>query len=381
MCCTSKKRERREEARQAAQQRTTRSGTRTTTDCQETVTVAITLSASVACPGHPLEMTAVGTPGGGTYSWSVSGGGAELVDGAGNSTTTGTTVYLRSFQPDHATGNIPEQTASVSVTYTHPNGTATDQETVTIHKIDFSVTNTTINAGVTQANENEVAGGVRLGNDPGVATMEIDPRIEIQLDASCPRKADCAANHQVGWLQTVLTNNRRIRYTHTLTEITVVLPIRDQITGPAPFYEGVTPFTSDGDIKTAHHEDSPYQNATWNDPRPGATAPPPAVNRQLRQIFFSNSFHAWLVVQNIEWEAHDPDNSFVFLRNFAWSMELNVTVDTTQPVGNRCTPASNPPTIEALGTGRGAVNPVLTAPYPNLNHTITTNPAPGLPSH
>ena len=343
------------------------------------VTVEIVLSAGVACPCHPLEITAKGTPSGGTFEWSMSGAGphTELVDAAGAPTKTGATIFLRSFEPDNANGSIPAQTVKVDVTYTHPSGTATDSENVTVHKIDFVVTNTAINAGVTQANE--TAGSVTLGAAPGVATMSTDPSVTIQLDASCPRKGDCAANHQVGWLQTVLTNDRRSRYTHTLITVTPnIMPIRDQINGPAPFYEGVTPFAGDNDTQIVHHEDSPSQGASWLDPRAGAPAPPPPINRQLRQMFFSNGFHAWLVVQDIEWAAHDLDNSFVFLRNFAWSMELNVTVDTTQPVGSRCTPGSNAPTIGALGTGKGPVNPVLTAPFPNRDHTVTTSAAPGI---
>ncbi|MGH9631058.1 MAG: hypothetical protein ACRD7E_22350 [Bryobacteraceae bacterium] len=341
-----------------------------------TVTVAITLSAPVACPGHPLAITAAGSPSGGTYAWTVTGGGAELVDGAGAATSTGDSLNLRSFQPDHTTGNIPAQSASVSVTYTHPSGTATDTKPVSVHQIDFVVTNTAITAGLTQANE--VAGGVTLGNAPGVATMSTTPDVEIQLDATCPRKSACAANHRAGWLQTLLTNDRRVRYTHTLVELTVALPIRDQITGPAPFYEGVTPFASDRDVLTVHLEDSPAHPAPWTDPRPAAPAPPPAVNRQLRNINFSDGFRSWLVVQNIEWSGHDLNNSFAFLRNFDWSMSLNVTVDTTQAVGSRCTPASNPPVIGALGTGRGAGSPNLAAPFPNVNHTVTTTAAPGI---
>jgi hypothetical protein len=322
-------------------------------------------------------MTAAGSPAGGTYTWTVSGGGAALVDGAGTPTTTDAKEYLRSFQPDHTNGNIPAQSADVKVTYTHPNGTATDSKTVPIHKIDFVVTHTAITAGVTQANEN--IGSVTLGNAPGVDTMVTDPEIEIQLHASCPRKADCANNHQVGWIQNVLTNDRRARYTHTVIEVTVALPIRDgDAVTPVPWYDVRNKFTADRDKQTAHHFDSPASGASWLDPRPAAPVPPPAKNQQLRLIFFSNGFHAWLVVQNIEWAVHDKDTSFVFLRNFAWSMELNVTVDTTKAVGSRCTPASKPPTIGALAIGRGPV-PVLSEPFPNRDAVV--NPptaAPGI---
>ncbi|OOG55624.1 hypothetical protein B0E48_13425 [Rhodanobacter sp. C03] len=306
----------------------------------------------------------------------MSGGDAALVDGTGNPVSTGDTVNLRSFKPDDATGKIPAKTASVSVTYTHPNGTASDSKPVPIHGIDFEVTDTTVTGGVTQANE--AALGVDLGNAPGIATMSTDPKVKIKLDASCPRKTDCAQNHQVGFLQTVLTNDRRMRYTHTLIEITVVLPIRDQINGPKPFYEGVTPFTGDGDRQTVHHEDSPNQSTDWVDPRGGAPAPPPPINRQLRQMFFSDGFKVWLVVQNIEWAVHDKATSFVFLRNFEWSMQLNVAVDTTQPVGNRCTPFSQNPTIGPVGIGKGGGTPNLADPYPNVNHTVNTNAAPGI---
>ena len=342
------------------------------------VEVKIVLELPVGCPCHPLKATAVGTPSGGTYEWTVSGGGAQLVNSGGTADTVGPILFLRSFQPDNVAGRIPEQTATLSVTYTHPNGTASATETVKFHSIDFLVTNTTINKGVTQANE--TAGALRLGNAPGIPTMSTDPQVEIQLDASCPRKTDCAQGHLVGWLQTVLTNNRTTRYTHT--EMTLnpnSIPIRDQINGPTPFYDGSSAFLSDRDKITAHHEDSPEQGASWTDTRtspPAPPAPPPAKNQQLRSLSFSNGFHAWLVVQDSEWAVHDLNNSFVFLGNFAWSMELNVTVDTSKAILSRCTPASNPATIGTFSTGKGAVNPVLTESFPNRDHTVTENAAP-----
>jgi hypothetical protein len=76
----------------------------------------------------------------------MSGGGphTELVDSAGAPTTTGATVFLRSFEPDNTNGKIPAQSVKVDVKYTHPNGTATDTKNVPVHKIDFIVTNTAI---------------------------------------------------------------------------------------------------------------------------------------------------------------------------------------------------------------------------------------------
>ena len=354
----------------------------------EKVTVEIKLSAAVACPGHPFQIGAIGKPGGGTYAWTISGDG-ELVNGSGAPASTGAIVFLRCFKPDDAAGNIPERTATVKVTYTHPKGTATDSKDIKIHKIDFDVTHTAVTGGVTRANES--GAGASLGNAPGAATMSTDPSVKIKLDASCPRKIACAQNHQVGFLQTVTSNDRRLRYTHTLIQVIVTLPIRDQISGPAPFYNqsygggspGLVPFAADGDTQAVHHEDSPTQSGQWTDPRAGVgpsppPAPPPAKNLKLRQIFFSNGFTVWLVVQNIEWATHDPNHPFVFLRHYDWSMHLDVTVDVTKAVGHRCSPRSHSPTIGPVGIGKGGSSPTVSAPYPNLNNTVTVNPAPGI---
>ncbi len=348
------------------------------TTCPLAVTVKIKLSQPVACPGHPLSITAVGSPSGGTYAWTVSG--AELVDGTGKPVSSGDTVFLRSFAADDATGRIPERKATVGVTYTHPNGTATDSKPVTVHKIEFDVTDTAITAGLTQVDEG--ASSVVLGRIGAVDTMDTKPKVKIKLDASCPRKSDCAKNHRVGWLQTVTSNDRRVRYTHTLMTITVPLPVRDG--NPAsppssiPFYDDVTDFTGDGDQQLAHHRDSPGNGASWADRRAAAPAPPPAKNGQLRKVFFQSGFTAWLVVQNKEWSAHDMAGSFAYQKHFEWSVHLDVDVDTSKAVGKRCTPASAPPTLGAMANGKGGASPVLTAAVANDVVTVTVTAAPGL---
>ena len=308
------------------------------------------------------------------------------MDGSGAPASSGPSVNLRSFKSDDATGKIPEQIARVGVTYTHPNGTATDWKPVKTHQIEFAVTNKAITSGFTEARETATA--VQLWSFHG-AEMSTDPQVEIKLDASCPRKVDCAANHQVGWLQTMLTDARQARYSHTLVHVVVATPIRDVWNATVfPFYSTVTAFTGDRDKATVHHEDSPSfpasPGAPWTDPRAGIGAspppvPPPATNLQLRSMNFSDTFTAWLVVQNIEWGAHHLADSFAYQGHFDWSMQLNVTVDTTKTVGSRVSPKKNRITAPAeIQSGKGGGTPNLAAPIFNTSAVLKVDPAAGI---
>jgi hypothetical protein len=335
--------------------------------CESTAppTVKIILEAAVACPGHRFKIQAVGTPASGDFQWSVTG--ATLVDAKGKPTTKGDTVYLRNFTPDNVNGNIPEQHATVTVNYVTAQGSATDTKPVTIHKIDFVVTNDTVTPGRITAIGSDA--GVMMWNDPVSGKPEIftKPSIQIKLDSSCPRKQDCALNFQAGWLQTMLTNDRRVRYATMQVAWTCPMPIRDVMDpdDQKPFYHGgyVLGFTNDDDTLEAEHQDSPSMPSL---PAPWRASP----GGPLRRVFFSNSFTAWLVVQCVEWSNFDVPGSFVYLRNFNWSMELNVTVDLKQQdVNNRCTPSFNPVQVGALGTGKGSSSPNLADPY--FNKTLS----------
>lgn len=346
----------------------------TISPCPAQVTVAIKLASDVACPGHPLQINAIGNPPGGTYNWKVSGEGAQLVNDAGKPASTGAHVNLRSFQPDNAAGTIPSRRAIISVAYNHPNGKAADKKDVTIHAIGFDVSDMVITAGVTQAKQE--AGAVQLESlSDSNPTIYTEPKVEIKIDQSCSRKNDCAKNHQIGFLQTLLTNKRIKRYTHTSSEdVVTTLPIRDQDQYGImkPFYGEVKKFLKDGDKKPIEHQDTPRYGAEWTDTRLDAPAPPPAQNKQLRYVLFSDEFRVWLAVQNIEWAKHDKIGSFVFLRNFDWSVSLNMNVDTARPLGFRCTPDSSPPTIGSIGVGKGLGSPNLDDPLPGDPNQIKT---------
>ena len=98
-----------------------------------------------------------------------------------------------------------------------------------------------------------------------------------------------------------------------------------------------------------------------------------------RNYPFKDTFTAWLVVQNIEWAAHDLSGSFAYQKHFNWECGLDYAVDTTQPIAgagsNRCSPASKPAIIGAVGNGKGS-NPVLTAPVYNTTVAATTTAVP-----
>ncbi len=351
------------------------------------VTVTITLDKPVGCPGHPLKLTAAGAPAGGTYAWTITGAGLDLVDSSRAPIRTGDTVNLLGFSKDDSTGKILQMTGSVEVTYTFTNGEkATAKKDVKIHEIKFVVTNKGITKGFAQALERPSNLQIWTTATPEVST---DPKVEIQLDGSCPRKAECAANHRVGWLQVMLTNSRQARYSHTSVDVNCSMPIRDVWNASVfPFYSTVTPFTADRDKQTAHHEDSPSfpsaPGAPYTDPRAGAAVnpppgPPPPTNLQLRNMTFSHTFTAWLVVQNIEWAAHDIPGSMAYQGNFDWSVQLNLGVDNTKAIGSRAAPQKQQSVAPAaIQDGKGGSSPNFANPIFNTTATLAVSAAAGI---
>jgi hypothetical protein len=328
---------------------------------------AVTIEAGdVACPGHLHQARASGNPAGGTYAWTIQSGSgtAQLIDGSGAAATTGDTLFLRGIEPEEVT---------LEVTYTESGRTATATKTITIHSINYRVRNFTVARGGFQANEN--AAGVQMWNIPPNPAFSLDPTVRIQVDASCPRKADCAQNHRVGWLQVMRVDNREVQYPSTRFWVDCPMPIRDAWRDTVqPFYDGpsVQTFAGDGDTQTAHQEDSPsFPGApgAWTDPRPGAVG-----DLNMQSITLEDRFIAWLVVQNIEW-ARDVavSSSFTYLKHIAWRCALTSNIDHTQAVGSRASPRRQI-TAFADGEGKGSGNPIFTAPVFNNTANLRRNP-------
>jgi hypothetical protein len=333
------------------------------------VTVTLTLGLfTVACPGHPFQLDAKGTPADGDYTWSISGDGQLRDSGGASPLTTGDRAFLVGYLPDNVNGKIPPKSATVSVTYSVRGGSASASQQVPIHGIDFVVTGNHVDGSIICAKE--IDSGVNIGDDGLSNEILIAPFVQIKLgspDASnaCPRKDECAKNHRVGWLQTVTSWDAQGRYKDKVDPVPLPTPIRDglpkkQDTKP-PFAlpNTVKIFLHDGDRQAAIHVDSPGAAWAWEEPFLVF------FSTELIHASFSASFTSWLVVQNIEWSSHDRDGSFVFLGNFDWSVALDFDVDTTQPVGKKCSKHLAPvnvPVPPAFGTGKGSKSPVLGDP-------------------
>jgi hypothetical protein len=354
-------------------------GNQLTLDIGLRVGVVITTADPVTCPGLDQLITATPAGPGGTFAWSV-GPAARFFNAAGATVAapTGPTVLFRCFQPDNAAGTLPERTVEVALTYSIGGRNITYKKNVTVHAVTFAVTNTAVTPGVTRTRESAAA--LVLGNAPGIPTMTTTPTVQITVPAACPRPDACAQNYRLGWLQTVLTNQRDVRYTDSLLQVGVPLPIRDALAGTTqPFYGSTATFVGNNDLQSVNHQDSPSQGASWVDPRAGAPAPPPAVRQQLRSVQFSNGFTAWLTIQNLRWNAFQMITSLLFLRNFNWSMQLNVTVNTSNAVGSRATPVQQAPTISAMSNGMGPNSPALTPPVANTSASSSIASAASLP--
>ena len=287
-----------------------------------------------------------------------------MTDAAGTAATEGDTLYLRGIEPEE----VP-----LEVEYTESGRTTTATKRITIHGIDYRVRNFTVTRGGFQANEN--ATGVKMWNIPPNPAFSLDPTVQIQLDASCPRKADCARNHRVGWLQVMRVDNRETRYPSTRFWVDCAMPIRDAWRDTVrPFYDGpsVARFAGDRDTQTAHHEDSPSfpgSEAAWTDPRPGV-----AGDTNLQSVTLEDRFTAWLVVQNMEW-ANDVrvSDSFTYLKHTDWRCALTVTINHARAVGSRATPRSRN-TSFSVGEGKGSGNPIFTAPVFNNTANLRRTP-------
>ena len=85
------------------------------------------------------------------------------------------------------------------------------------------------------------------------------------------------------------------------------------------------------------------------------------------------------MVQNKEWSKHDLEGAFAYQRNFDWDTHLDVEVDTTQPVGVRCTPQIEAAfTAPIMSSGKGSNSPSLMKKCSNELNKVTTTAEPAL---
>jgi hypothetical protein len=325
------------------------------------------VAGSIACPGQLLKIIARGTPAGGTFQWNLDlkdpkAPTADLVTAFRKSTRAGPEVYLWGFNSDPESGNIPEQKADVSVTYTYTDGqTDWDNKHLIIHGINFQVTDDTVDNNSYKAFERRE--GIIISAWRG-QIMSSKPTVEIQLD-DCPIPKACAHNHKVGWVQKVTSYMYEADYTSaTITTADLPLPLPDRRNKDDLFVTGSEDFKKNNDKLTAQTADSPgVGNA--GDKRAGTETPLPWTDEEdqsnLQRIQKKMGLTSWLAVQNIEWSKKDPAGCFAFLRHFRWSTVIDAKIDTSKSLGSRATLEPNDPKIPSrLVKGRGTdENPAM----------------------
>jgi hypothetical protein len=346
---------------------------------------------NIACPGHPLKIAAIGTPAGGTFQWDVGQAkapAADLVDAAGKTTRSGPEVYLLGLESDTGTGNIPKQNINLSVTYTYTDGqTAPDSKPLVIHEIKFEVSDDAVHHNEYFAKEYDDGVAVRAWDVHPI--MSAKPKVEIQLDALCPRQELCASNHRVGWVQKVKSHAFAECYEDVeITSVDLPLPLPDTRLIDGRAYDKSKPFPN-ATFVTAPQQFKKNKDKQNIDPLTVGTEDTPGVGNggdiragtdyhiawvdkesgsSLERIRKEISLTSWLAVQNVDWSKRDAaggsaflPGSFMYLGHFDWSVAVDVKIDVSKPLpdpyrsGNsRATMVKKDPSVpEKLLRGRG----------------------------
>ncbi|MBA4058460.1 MAG: hypothetical protein C0490_27325, partial [Marivirga sp.] len=166
-------------------------------------------------------------------------------------------------------------------------------------------------------------------------------------------------NWEIGYIQTVHTYSLESEYEKTIDRWTMnFLPIRDGISkANVPWYNTHTAATTSGSETSESMGDQPGHSVSWDDPR--------IVNpNSLQKYKRGETFGSWLI-------ARRNTGEIIYLKNIQWGFDNKADVDKTKPVGKRAKNTGTGMNAITSGNGKGAQNPVLSAPIANDEQTRT----------
>jgi hypothetical protein len=189
-------------------------------------------------------------------------------------------------------------------------------------------------------------------------------KCKIQLDG-CARKAECANNFELGFLQKVVHQERLAEYEHgrivTKAKGEVVngkapnlpLGLRDAASQGSVFYDDkkCRPFTGDATEQTTELFDNPGCDRAIEEEGLG----------KLKTVRMDIRFETWLAVRNVAWYAVKPDESMIFICNFEWKTTGDWLID-----GKDVSTWASEIEVETINPGKGSVKPILDGPVANV---------------
>jgi len=188
---------------------------------------------------------------------------------------------------------------------------------------------------------------------------------KFQLAGNCARKAECAQNFELGFLQNAIHQVRVAEYEHGLWvtkakgEFTngsapnLPLGLRDAEKEESAFCFGndkCKRFTGNDDEQTVEFFDNP---GMYRDIKLGGLGKLTAARMDIR-------FQTWLAVRNVAWYALERDASMYFICNFLWGARGDWRWD-GQEVGKIRSEIK----VKRVEPGKGSGDPILSGPVAN----------------
>jgi hypothetical protein len=204
---------------------------------------------------------------------------------------------------------------------------------------------------------------LRLGANFGVGDgVKFVGKCKIQLDG-CARKADCAKNFELGFLQNGIHQERLSEHEHRRIvarakgEVVngkapnIPLGLRDAESKDSVFVdEKCRRFTGDGTEQTTEFFDNPGLSRAIEDEDVG----------KLKTARMDIRFQAWLAVRNVAWYAVNRDESMIFICNFEWGTQGDWRWD-----GKQLWHHKSQIVVGKSNPGKGSVKPIFDGPVAN----------------